>query len=45
LQGTINFPDLMPSKAFLATSSAFMPPDDPAMILVNSGLLLFSATS
>lgn len=45
LQGTINLEDLMPSKAFLATSSAFIPPEDPAMILVRSGRLLCSVFS
>jgi hypothetical protein len=45
LQGTINLPDLMPLKAFLATSSAFIPADDPAMMLVTSGLLFCSANS
>lgn len=43
LQGTINFPDFMPLKAFRATSSAFIEPDEAAIILVSSGLLLFSA--
>ena len=43
LQGTINFPDFMPFKAFRATSSAFIEPDEAAIILVSSGLLLFSA--
>jgi len=42
LQGTINFPDLMPSRAFFATSLAFIPPDEAAMIFVNSGLLFCS---
>ena len=42
LQGTMNFADLMPSRAFLATSSAFILPDDPATIFVNSVLLLSS---
>lgn len=45
LQGTINIEDLMPFNAFLATSSAFIPPEDPAMILVRSGLLLCSVFS
>jgi len=42
LQGTTNFPDLMPSRAFFATSLAFIPPDEAAMIFVNSGLLFCS---
>lgn len=42
LQGIINFADFMPSKALFATSSAFMPPEDPAIKPVRGGLLLFS---
>lgn len=33
----------MPFKAFLATSSGFIVPEEPAMILVSSGRNLFSA--
>jgi hypothetical protein len=33
----------MPSKAFWATSSAFIKPEEDAIILVSSGFLLFSA--
>uniref|UniRef100_A0A2P2JWZ1 Uncharacterized protein n=1 Tax=Rhizophora mucronata TaxID=61149 RepID=A0A2P2JWZ1_RHIMU len=44
LQGTMKEPDLIPSKAFLATSSAFIILEDPAITLVSCGLLLFSST-
>jgi hypothetical protein len=43
LHGIVKLPDLMPSKAFFATSSAFIAPEDAAMILVSCGFLLFSA--
>lgn len=43
LQGTKKLADLIPSKHFLATSSAFIAPDGAAIILVNTGLFLFSA--
>lgn len=43
LQGTINLEDLMPSNAVLATSSGFIPVEDPAIKLVISGLLLCSS--
>lgn len=45
LQGTINLPDLIPSIAFFATSSAFMAGEESAMIVVSFGFLLFSAIS
>ncbi|MFS7990334.1 hypothetical protein Hanom_Chr11g01057591 [Helianthus anomalus] len=45
LQWTKKDPDLMPFKAFFATSSAFIEPEDPNMMFVNGGLLLFSATT
>ncbi|OMP00247.1 hypothetical protein COLO4_12800 [Corchorus olitorius] len=43
LHGTMKVPDLMPSKAILATLSAFIEPEEAASILVNSGLVLFLA--
>lgn len=43
LQGTTNCADLIPFKAFWATSSAFIPPDDAAITFVISGLLFSSA--
>lgn len=42
LQETIKLPLFMPSKAFWATFSAVIQPDEAAMILVSSGFLLFS---
>lgn len=45
LQGTIKLPDLMPLKAFLATSSGFIAPEDSANMLVSGGRTLFSATN
>ena len=43
LQGIMKLPDLTPSKAFFATPSAFIAPEEAAMIHVDSGFLLFSA--
>ena len=45
LQGTIKLPDWMPFNAFSATSSAFIAPEEAAIILVSCGLLLFSTTA
>lgn len=45
LQATINLEDLIPSNAVLATSSGFIPVEDPAIKLVISGLLLCSVFS
>lgn len=42
LHGTIKLPDFIPFRAFLATSSAFIAPDDAAIILVSPGLFLLS---
>lgn len=43
LQEMKKLPCLIPSKAFWATSSAFIKPEEDAMILVSSGFFLFSA--
>ncbi|CAJ2637135.1 unnamed protein product [Trifolium pratense] len=45
LQEIKKLPRLMPSKAFLATSSAFIKPEEDTIILVSSGLLLVPSTS
>ena len=45
LQGIKKLPDLMPLNVFLATSSAFIAPEEAEMILVSCGLNLVSAIS